>query len=151
MHASGGIVRGLVLTDPKTSVDAGIPSCCPANDLEGSQAWLEVLCDAQQRSQVKCLMYDDDSPNGDPFRAVQGVYDAVASLTRSSVALDALLMSDVCEPSFSADDLRDAKGRKRTPHCLKGTLPTISRCAGDHKSDGVEIGKWDGSSGAGEC
>ena len=145
VHASGGVVRGLVLTDPKTSVDSGIPSCCSANDLEGSQAWLDVLCDAQQQSSIKCIVYDDDSPNGDPFRSVAGVYDAKASLTRSSVALDALLMSPVCEPSFSRADLIGEDGRKRTPHCLKGVKPTVSRCGGDAKPETNEIGKWDGS------
>ena len=32
---SGGVVRGLVLTDPKTSVEDGIPSSTSVNDLEG--------------------------------------------------------------------------------------------------------------------
>ena len=64
--ASGSsTVRGVVLTDPKTSVDAGIPSSCPARDIEGSTAWLEVVCRAQESMSVKCLVYDDDSPNGD--------------------------------------------------------------------------------------
>ena len=136
---SGGIVRGVVLIDPKTSVDNGIPSCCPVNDLEGFSDWLEVLCMQQDRSACKCLVYDDDSPNGDPFQA-STVYDRPSSLPRSTVALHALLMSPVCEPSFTREQLAG-----RTPHSLKSILPSISRVGGDPPPETIEIGKWDGS------
>ena len=121
-------------------MDSGIPSCCPANDLEGRQAWLDVLCEAQARSEIKCLVYDDDSPNGDPFQA-GAVRDAASSLSRSVVALDALLLSPACEPSFTREQLGG-----RTPHCLKGVLSTVARCALEKKEVQNEIGKWDGSS-----
>ena len=138
--SSGGFVRGIVLTDPKTSVDSGIPSVCPANDLEGSDAWVDVLCRVQDSMGVKCVVYDDDSPSGDPFEA-HHVKDAPSSRGRSKIALDSLLMSSVCEPVFTREELAD-----RTPHCLKGLVPTVSRNGGDPPSDTNEIGKWDGSS-----
>ena len=136
---SGGVVRGLVLIDPKTSVDEGLSACCPAHDLEGNRAWLDLLVAMQSKSVCKCIVYDDDSPTGNPFEALE-VFDAASSRGRSVVALNSILRSDVCSPSFTHEQLHG-----RTPHSCKGVLPTIARCAGEPQPVQNEIGKWDGS------
>ena len=69
------------------------------------------------------------------------VRDYPASLARSSVALDALLMSSVCTPSFTKEQLH-----KRTPHSLKGLVPSVGKCRGESDPCMNEMGKWDGSS-----
>ena len=89
-------MRGLVLTDPKTSVEGGIPSSTSVNDLEGYDDWVELLCTAQESFACKCLVYDDTSPNSDPFVGDPSIVGRPASLTRSTVALRALLDTFTC-------------------------------------------------------
>ena len=137
--SSGGVVRGVVLTDPKASTDDGLTAVTSARGISGSSAWAHVMWSIQQRCQTKCLVYDDDSPLGDPFQA-QRTFDCAAVRTRSEVALRCLLASDACGPSFSLADLSDA-----VPHMLKSLLSTISTSAGDRPGDTNEIGKWSGS------
>ena len=100
-----------------------------------------LVCEAQDSFECKCLVYDDTSPNGDPFVGDPSIVGRPASLTRSTVALRALLRSHVCGPSFS-----DREIASRTPHSLKGTLATVARCAHESQPTQREIGKWDGSS-----
>ena len=140
LSSSGGVVRGVVLLDPKTSMEDGIPAVTSVRGISGSSMWAREIYALQQRCETKCVVYDDDSPSGDPFQAQQTL-DAAADLGRSKVALRSLLASDVCEPSFDLSDLGDA-----VPHMLKSFLPTISRNSGDRAPDTNEIGKWSGSS-----
>ena len=83
-------------------------------------------------------MYDDDSPNGNPFEASSALpHDAASPLRRSTVALRSLLASEIFSPSFSLSDLGDL-----TPHGGKATLSSVARCSGDPVPDQNEIGKW---------
>ena len=144
VRASGGTVRGLVLTDPKASTDDGIPAVTSARGISGSRAWLDVLMAAQAQCVTKSLVYDvalaDGSPVGDPFLA-SVILDSSSSLDRSSQALHAILLSDVCTPSFTPAMLKGL-----TPHSLKHFLPSISRNSLDPQPVTNEIGKWSGSS-----
>ena len=126
-------------TDPKTSVEDGIPSSTSVNDLEGYDDWVDVLCTAQSTFPCKCVVYDETSPSGDPFVGDPRILGHPASLSRSTVALRAWLMSPVCTPSFSLDQIAS-----RTPHSLKGTLATIARCAHESKEVQLEIGSGTG-------
>ena len=142
--ASGGTVHGLVLVDPKAAVDDGIPSVTSARGISGSRAWLDVLLEVQRVSTTQCLVYDtaleDGSPVGDPFLATS-LLDAPSSRARSAEALRAILLSDVCEPSFTPEMIVGL-----APHSLKHFLPTISRNSLDPTHVTNEIGKWSGSS-----
>ena len=113
-------MRGLVLTEPKTSVDDGIPSSTSVNDLEGYYEWIHLLCVAQERFACKCLVCDDTSPSGDPFEGDPQILGHPSSLSRSTAALRALLTSHVCAPYFTVEQLVS-----RTPHSLKGILFTV--------------------------
>ena len=77
-------MRGVVLVDPKTSVDEGIPSRTSARGATGSRSWLDVtrIYAVQCACVTKSLMYDDDSPDGNPLLASR-IFDASASLRRS--------------------------------------------------------------------
>jgi len=100
------------------------------------------MLDVQRSRITKCLVYDDDSPEGDPFAArCSAPFDAAAPLRRSTVALRALLSSELCGPSFSLSELGNL-----TPHGAKHLLPTVNRNCGEKETITNEIGKWSGSS-----
>ena len=106
-----------------------------------SRQWAHTISDLQSLCVTKCLVYDDDSPNGDPFLATaERPFDAAATLARSTVALRSLLASDCCPPSFSLSEIGDLK-----PHGGKATLSTIARNSGESEPIVNEIGKWSGS------
>ena len=142
--SSGGTVHGVVLTDPKSSLDDGIPAVTSVRGVSGSRAWLDVMLDAQRACTTKCLVYDMELENGsltgDPFRAVR-LRDAPASRQRTAEAMHSLLLSDICEPAFTPEMLEGL-----TPHSLKHLLATVSRNSFDPESVSNEIGKWSGSS-----
>ena len=142
--SSGGTVRGVVLSDPKSSTSDGIPAVTSARGISGSRAWLDVLLSAQAACVTKSLVYDtalaDGTPCGDPFLS-SVILDSNSSLARSEQALHALLLSDICLPSFTPEMLRGLK-----PHAMKHLLPSISRNSLDPRQVTNEIGKWSGSS-----
>ena len=145
LQASGGVVRGVVLSDPKSGSVDGLTAVTSARGISGSTAWAHMLLSLQRRCQTKCVVYDDDSPKGDPFQAHVS-FDCAAVIGRSEFALRCLLASDVCGPTFSRADLSDA-----VPHMLKSFLSTISTSSGDRPLETNEIGKWSGSAAQTAC
>ena len=147
--ASGGTVHGVVLTDPKASTEDGIPAVTSARGVSGSRVWLDVLLAVQASCVTKSLVYATALADGtqvtDPFLASL-VLDCAPSSSQSAEALHAILLSDVCEPSFTPEMLKGVK-----PHSLKHFLPSISRNSLDLQQVTNEIGKWSGSSSQSEA
>ena len=147
--ASGGSVHGMVLTDPKAATDDGIPAVTSARGISGSRAWLDVLLQVQGSMTTRSLVYAVASPDGeqvtDPFQASQ-ILDTAPSSVQSTRVLHALLLSDVCAPSFTPEILVGL-----TPHSSKHLLSSISRNSFDRKEVTNEIGKWSGSASQNEA
>lgn len=89
--ASGGVLRNVVLSYPKTNCEDGIPCVASVRGATGSRQWAHTILDPQSLCVTKCLVYDDDSPNGNPFRATTD-----RLLMRQLRLLDPLLRSARC-------------------------------------------------------
>ena len=152
MSNSGGVVRGVVLFDPKANCDDGIPLATSARGATGTRHALDEFMRSHRAdggfSASAGIMRDDDSRDGNPFNATR-FKDAKRSLARTNVALIACLSDPRLPfPAAPAALLDGSDPRQPKPihfHGGKGLLTTVARSAGESEPTCNEIGKWAGS------
>lgn len=134
-----GVLQGVYLLDkhPNPFKRVPRPFWCPVNGLMGTDLWLRLLMRTLQgREQACCMFLENDSPDGDPFRASR-LYAAPMSKDRILVAKRAVYQRLARVPAELLLEL--------TLHSERHFLPHLAQANEEAPEDAVEVGGWAGS------
>ena len=132
-----GFLHGVFLLDKHPNPDKRRPRrfWVPATGLLGTCEWMDILVRTLTGNEDACAVFlENDSPTGDPFRAIR-TFPAAMAKDRVAVAKRAIWRRIV--------GIQIAN--ENTLHSERHFLPHAAEARGEPPEEAVELGRWSGS------
>ena len=132
-----GFLHGVFLLDKHPNPDKRRPRrfWVPTKGLLGTGDWMDVLVASLQGCEGACAVFlENDSPDGDPFRATRTLN---AAMTKERVA--------VAKRAIWRRIMGVRLANLNTLHAERHFIPHAAQARGEPPEDAVELGRWSGS------